>query len=268
LHSSRIHSPLSVARLRGAAVSLASLLALLLTSCDNGRGKLRLEGEFRNLDQAEFLVYSPDGAFPGLDTLRLAKGRFQHQITLQGGPFTFTIIYPNFHTLSFRASEGDKVQIAGDALALADVKVKGASPLGEQQPPKAPFKVGSRLPKVKVIEQSRRPGKHLLVAFWANWKGGTSIVNQNIRKALADSGDRLTALSYSLDVDPSMRQAGEALYNPNWDTYCDYLAWDSPAVRRLGINRLPYLILLNPKGIVIAAGSDYARDIQPSIPKP
>ncbi len=242
---------------------LALSLTFVLVSCDSGKGKLRLQGQFQNLDQADFLIYSSDGAFPDIDTLHLVKGRFEKEIPLQKGSYTFTLIYPNFQTLSFLASEGKKVSIVGDALALADVKVSGADSVVVAQPTEAPslLKVGGKLPKVSVIEQNRRKGKYLLIGFWANWKGGTNVVRQKIGSAQNDYPDLLSALAYSLDTDPKMYKAARS-YVPGRSeeiaNHCDYQGWDSPAVRQFGIDRIPYYILVNPQGKVVALGTDYA----------
>ncbi len=243
---------------------------MLLISCGGNKGRIRIEGEFRNLNQADFLIYSPDGGFDDIDTLHLLKGRFRKDLSVAGGPFTFTIIYPNFYTLSFVASGGAKVRINGDALALKDVVVTGADSVipHPTELPDEKLHVGMRLPKVDIIEQSRQPGKYLLIGFWANWRSGASVVNTVIKRALQSYGsDNLCALSYSLDLDQRMRRIGEGADSLAWQSFCDYKAWESPAVVRLGIRNIPMLILLDPQGKIVALGSNYTSDIEPTLRK-
>ncbi len=245
------------------------ILPLLFLSCRGGKGKIRLSGTFQNLNQADFLIYSPDGGFQDIDTLHLSKGKFRKTIPITGGPYTFTIIYPNYSTLSFMAEERDKVTIEGDALALADVQVEGADSVivGSGPIREGKLHTGMRLPKVDIIEEHRQPSKYLLLAFWANWKGGGSAVTASLRHATSDFADHLTALSYSLDVDRRMRRLAEGKEPPTWDSYCDYLAWDSPAVVTLGINNIPLYILVAPDGTIAALGSNYSSDVEPLLKK-
>ncbi len=245
------------------------ILPLLFFSCRGGKGRIRIEGSFQNLNQVDFLIYSPNGGFEDIDTLHLLKGKFRKNIPLKGGPYTFTIIYPNFATLSFVASEGDNVRIDGDALALADVLVQGADSVItlQSEVEEERLKIGQRLPKVDIIEKSRRSGRYMLIGFWANWRGGASVVNTQIKRSIEDYGDQICALSYSLDIDQRIRQAAVGNDSTAWDSYCDYLAWDSPAVRTLGINNIPYMILLDPNGKIVAKGSNFRNDIEPSLQK-
>lgn len=253
---------------------LSLTLASALVSCDNGKGQLRLQGQFQNLDQADFLIYSPDGAFPDIDTLHLVKGHFDHQFALQGGPYTFVVIYPNYQTLTFQATERDKVKIKGDALALADVKVTGNT-IPQETENNLPLNAKTK----KKVAASRFPFKaigytpslsgadYLLVGFWANWKGGTNMVNTQLRRALEEHPTQLHALTYSLDTDPQMYRAANVSTDERCDDFCDFRGWDSPAIRQLGIDRIPYYLLVNPQGKIVARGGDYTKDIAPTLVK-
>ncbi len=250
-------------------IAYIAILPLLILSCRGGKGRVRVEGTFHNLDQADFLIYSPNGGFQDIDTLHLTKGRFQRDIPVSGGPYTFTIIYPNFSTLSFVASERATVTITGDALALADVSVEGADSVFVEQAEKTEgkLKIGARLPKTDIIEKNRQKGKYMLVGFWANWRGGSNVVNTNIKRAVKDYDGKLCALSYSLDVDQQMRRVGESrdMDSLAWNTFCDYRAWDSPDVRKLGISNIPYILLIDPDGKIVAMGADFKKDIEPTL---
>ncbi len=255
-----------------------TLLPLLLLSCGDGKGRLRLRGTFQNLDQADFLIFSPNGGLDDIDTLHLLRGKFKKELPVTGGPYTFTIVYPNFSTLSFVASEGDKVRIEGDALALGGVKVMGVDSviteedrqreLSRRKEHEQVLRIGSTLPKVDEIEEYRHEGSYLLVGFWANWMGGSSVVNSHIRRALTEYGDQLAALSVSLDIDPQLRSVGENVDSTlRWKAYCDYQGWDSPPVHDLGLDNIPYLLLVDPRGTLLAMGSNFKNDIEPTLQK-
>ena len=52
-------------------ILFALLTLLLLTSCGPEGNHFRLAGRLRNINQGQFLVYSPDGAFVGIDTIKV-----------------------------------------------------------------------------------------------------------------------------------------------------------------------------------------------------
>lgn len=248
-------------------LTLLLLPLLLLCSCRGGKGRIRIQGEYQNLTQTEFLLFSPDGGVPELDTLRLERGRFDEEIPVTGGPYTFTILYPNFSTLSFIASEGADIRILGDALALGSEQVEGADSVIRDTPKESPspVRIGAPLPHTEVIDSLRRPGRPLLIGFWANWKGGTVVVNMHLGVAVTEGNGQLDALSYSLDVDPTMFRVGRSAYTGSWPYHCDFRGWNSPDVRRLGIHNIPYFILLDADGRVLAAGEGYEQDIAPAL---
>ncbi len=251
------------------SIACAIALPLLLSACGGHRGRVRVEGQFLNLNQADFLIYSPTGALPDIDTLHLLKGKFRKDLAVAPGEHTYTIIYPNYATLSFTASDGARVRIDGDALALAAVRVTGADTAYTSQPqePQEPLRVGMKLPKVDVIERSRKPGRHMLIGFWANWRSGAGAVNTVFQRSLAQYGDSLCALSYSLDVDSNMLRAAIGRNGLEWDSYCDYFGFESPAVAQLGINNIPLIILLDPEGRILAVGSNFSAQIEPALKK-
>ena len=51
-------------------------LTLVLVACGTRRGYFNLDGRLLNLNQGEFYVYSPDGVFDGIDTIKVEGGRF------------------------------------------------------------------------------------------------------------------------------------------------------------------------------------------------
>lgn len=244
-------------------------ILLLLASCGPQKGRLRIRGEFENLPQADLLLYSPDGGIMSIDTLHIVKGSFDYETRPEDGePHTYVIIYPNFTTLSFIARSGSDIRIEGDALSLSKVKVEGADSLvrDEAHRGKSPLAIGKKMPQSNIIKQ--KPGHYLLISFWAEWKHGSNVVNYNTRLALREHPDSLTAFTYSLDMQRAERPMNDYYEDSlRWRTYCDYQGWGGPLLSKLGIRNIPYMILLNPKGTIIAMGSDYNRDISPTMQK-
>ena len=100
------------------------LLLFVITGCGVPHGQLRIRGEYTNLDQADFLIYSMDGGLDRVDTLHIRQGEFEFLTDLRRTA-TYHILYPNNDELMVWASTGDDVRIEGDALNLSKVEVTG-----------------------------------------------------------------------------------------------------------------------------------------------
>lgn len=269
------------------------LFFLLLISCGPQKGRIRIKGEFENLPQADLLIYSPDGGLSTVDTLHIQKGRFDYTAPVPESPdpYTFVIVYPNYHTLTFQAHTSSVLRIHGDALSLSQVQVEGADSVLPERPRlgRQPMKVGRRLPKHKLLRHDS--DKWLLLGFWASWKHGSSNVNYFVDQALREHPDSLQALTYSLDVDPAALASFSASYGASmpspaspdsssthflgkakghgdrWHTYCDYTGWSGILLSKLGVRNIPLFVLVNPGDTVVAIGSNYSRDIKPHFGK-
>ena len=100
-------------------------ISFALLCCTGHPKEARLEGEFANLEQGEFLIYSTDEALDRLDTLRIVDGIFSYTLpTVQ--PATLHILYPNQSELVVFAGPGDDIVIKGDAQNLSEVEVSGS----------------------------------------------------------------------------------------------------------------------------------------------
>lgn len=80
-------------------------------------------------------------------------------------------------------------------------------------------------------------------------------------------GLTLEPLSYSLDADKRMLHNIEERDSVDYPSYCDCKCFASPLVQQWGIRDLPYFILVGPDMKIIAAGSDWQRDIEPKYRK-
>lgn len=101
-----------------------SLLAFFLLSCGPDKQHARIEGELSNIRQAEFYVYSEDGAFVGIDTIRIQDGTFHYERKLDA-PTLLTLLYPNFTSTRLIAEPGKTVRMRGDAARLSAAEVVG-----------------------------------------------------------------------------------------------------------------------------------------------
>lgn len=99
-------------------------LTLVLVSCGSRNGYFSLEGHLLNLNQGEFYVYSPDGVFDGVDTIKVDGGRFAFETPCkQNG--TIVIVFPNYSEQPVFAEPGKSVSIKGDASHLKEIEVSG-----------------------------------------------------------------------------------------------------------------------------------------------
>lgn len=248
------------------------LIFPLLLSCGRSKGKISFDVQLDGLDQADLLVYSPSGAFADVDTLHLQKGRCRKDINILPGPHTYNIIYPNLSILSLTAQEGAKLKIRGKAQQLGNVAVKGAdsilsTPTTHQPEADRLPRVGQPMPADSVLAAHKKPGKALLVLFWANWQGNAG----GLRYALSDVADKhdslATALSYSLDVDYQTYESARMQDSTRWASHCDFRGWDSPTVQAFQLNKIPLFVLIDRDGRIQAYGTDYERDIRPLLRK-
>lgn len=100
------------------------LFSCFLLSCGTESGRFRFEGRFRNMNQAEFYVYSPDGAISGIDTVKVREGRFSYETDL-ADKGTFVIVFPNFSEQPVFGESGATVSIKGDASQMKEMIIQG-----------------------------------------------------------------------------------------------------------------------------------------------
>lgn len=108
-------------------------------------------------------------------------------------------------------------------------------------------------------------GKYTLLAFWANWKGGTGTMNTRIRRIRRQAKKELECISYNMDVNTNILDYIERNDTIVWHSYSDQKAFQSDLSSRLGIRDVPYFILTDTAARIIASGSDWIKDMEPSL---
>ena len=96
-------------------------------------------------------------------------------------------------------------------------------------------------------------GKYLLVDFWASWCGPCRQENPNVVKAHEEfKGKNFAILGVSLDKDKEAWQQAIQADKLNWTHVSDLKFWNSKAVDIFKFGGIPYNVLIDPQGKIIA----------------
>ena len=96
-------------------------------------------------------------------------------------------------------------------------------------------------------------GKFLLVDFWASWCGPCRAENPNVVKAYNEfKGRNFTVLGVSLDKEKGPWQEAIHADRLDWTHISDPKFWSSKAVATFKFNGIPFNLLIDPSGKVIA----------------
>jgi peroxiredoxin len=109
----------------------------------------------------------------------------------------------------------------------------------------------------KEIKLSSFKGKYVLVDFWASWCGPCRQENPNLVKAYNQFKDKnFTVLGVSLDRPGQKDKWLKAISDDQltWTNISDLQFWSSPVVSLFGFEGIPFNILVDPQGKVIAEG--------------
>lgn len=152
----------------------------------------------------------------------------------------------------------------GIANALAFIKSQATAKTQPQQQaqPTSSAVIGGIAPDITMNDVNDKPfslsqlrGKYVLVDFWASWCVPCRDENPNVVAAYNQFKDKnFTVLGVSLDKNKEAWIAAIKEDRLNWQQISDLKFWSSAAVPLYGIDGIPYNVLIDPQGKIIATG--------------
>lgn len=172
----------------------------------------------------------------------------------------------SFPKSDFQASLSDMMKRYPDNPVLAALKqdfdLKEQAQAQEEEKDRENSWVGKQAPDLSLpdvnghtVSLASYRGKYVLVDFWASWCGPCRAENPNVVHAYNEfKGKNFAIVGVSLDKEKDAWQ--EAIHQDGlaWTQVSDLKFWESKAVQTFNFNGIPFNVLIDPQGKVIAQG--------------
>lgn len=123
----------------------------------------------------------------------------------------------------------------------------------------------------KAVSRSEFRDKYLLLTFWASWSDSSKVSNKELKEIYKkyppkkkkatntpNSRDKkeqeLAIVGFSLDLDKESWKESIKQDTLKWEQLSDFSGWNSTVVKQYAINEIPYNILIDTRGKIIARG--------------
>ena len=108
-------------------------------------------------------------------------------------------------------------------------------------------------PQGEIVKLSSMRGQYVLVDFWAKWCGPCRQENPNVVRAYQKYKDKgFTVFGVSLDRNREDWLQAIQQDNLTWTHVSDLKYWQSEAAKTYNITGIPFSVLLDPNGVIIA----------------
>jgi peroxiredoxin len=108
-------------------------------------------------------------------------------------------------------------------------------------------------PDGQIVKLSSMKGKYVLVDFWAKWCGPCRQENPNVVRAYNKYKDKGFTV-FGVSLDRSREDWLKAIKEDGltWTHVSDLKYWQSEAAKTYNITGIPFSVLLDPNGVIIA----------------
>lgn len=158
-----------------------------------------------------------------------------------------------FYT-QFRESV-DRMEQQANAIRMEQEEMKrleGLLPIGSEAPD---FR--QQTPDGGTLALSELRGKYVLIDFWASWCKPCRFENPAMKRVYdkyKNKGKGFEILGVALDRSHEAWVQAIAADGINWKHVSDLGFWSNAAAQQYGVNSIPFTVLLDPEGNIVAKG--------------